>query len=59
MFDGYENGPSTKDETHQRRLGSEIGVDVDLGQDMMLKMKKKNIPGKPKKQAEVHLSSGI
>ena len=41
VFDGYTNGPSTKDETHQRRAGKEMGVDVDISLDMTLKMKKK------------------
>ena len=41
VFDGYGTGPSTKDETHQRRTGSEMGVDVDFTPDMLLKMKKK------------------
>ena len=41
VFDGYGNGPSTKDETHQRRAGSEMGVHVDITPDMLLKMKKK------------------
>jgi 5'-3' exonuclease len=40
VFDGYGNGPSTKDETHQRRTGSEMGVDVDFTPEMLLKMKK-------------------
>ena len=30
VFDGYEDGPSTKDETHQRRAGNEMGVDIGL-----------------------------
>jgi hypothetical protein len=41
VFDGYGSGPSTKDETHQRRSGSEMGVDVDFTPDMLIKMKKK------------------
>ena len=40
IFDGYLNGPSTKDETHMR-VGSEMGVDVDFTPDMFVKMKKK------------------
>jgi hypothetical protein len=35
------SGPSTKDETHQRRTGNEMGMDVDFTPDMLLKMKKK------------------
>ena len=41
VFDGYGGGPSTKDETHKRRTGSEMGVDVDFTPDMLLKLKKK------------------
>ena len=40
VFDGYASGPSTKDETHQRRIGSEMGVDVDFSPDMLINMKK-------------------
>lgn len=42
VFDGYASGPSTMDETHQRRTCSEIGASVDFTSDMLLKMKKKN-----------------
>ena len=41
MFDGYGSNPSTKDETHERRTGSEMGVDVHFTDDMILKMRKK------------------
>src|SRR5688572_21376901 len=41
VFDGYDSGPSTKDETHQRRTGNEVGVDVDFTREMLLNMKKK------------------
>ena len=41
VFDGYGSDPSTKDETHQRRTGTEMGVYVDFTGDMILKMKKK------------------
>ncbi len=41
VFDGYDSGPSTKDETHQRRNGTEMGVDVEFTPDMVLHMKKK------------------
>ncbi len=37
VFDGYHSGPSTKDETHQRRNGTEIGVDVEFTPDMKKK----------------------
>ena len=41
VFDGYSSDPSTKDETHQRRIGTEVGVNVDFTGSMILKMKKK------------------
>ena len=41
VFDGYGSGPTTKDETHQQRTSSEMGVDVNFILDMLLKMKKK------------------
>ena len=37
-FDGYGSNPSTKDETHKRQSGSEMGVDVHFTDDMILKM---------------------
>ena len=48
VFDGYGGGPSTKDETHQRRTGNEMGVNVDFTSDMLLKMKKKSFLANPK-----------
>lgn len=48
VFDGYGSGPSTKDETHQRRRGREMGVDVDVTGDMLLKMKKKSFLANPR-----------
>lgn len=41
VFDGYVNGPSTKDEIHQRRVCNEMGVDVDFSSDMIMKVKRK------------------
>ena len=50
-FDGYGSNPSTKDETHERQTGSEMGVDVHFTDDMILKTKKKLfLP----EQAKVH-----
>ena len=36
VFDGYENGPSTKDEDHERRMCGLVGADVDLSLDMRM-----------------------
>ena len=41
VFDGYEDGPSTKDEAHHRRSGQEMGIDVNFTPEMTIKMKKK------------------
>jgi len=41
VFDGYSSGPTTKDEAHHRRAASGMGVDVDVGADMVLRMQKK------------------
>ena len=38
-FDGYEEGPSTKDCVHQRRSGVS-GLSVNFDSDMVLKLKK-------------------
>ena len=57
VFDGYEDGPSTKDETHQRRTScSTIGADVDVTPDINLKMNKKTFLANPRnKQQFIHL----
>ncbi len=38
VFDGYGNGPSTKDETHQSRSGSDTGLDVNINVMMLMMM---------------------
>lgn len=49
VFDGYESGPSTKDEAHQRRSRlSNIGAEVDFKPEMYLTMKKKSFLANPK-----------
>lgn len=48
VFDGYDSGPSTKDETHQRRTGNDMGVDVAFTPNMLLKMKKKSFLDNPR-----------
>ena len=43
ISDGYASGPSTKDETHQRRASSQnIGAEVNFKLEMQLTMKKKS-----------------
>lgn len=42
VFDGYESGSSTKDETHQRREGTHsFGPEVNFKPNMKMTMKKK------------------
>ena len=51
VFDGYANGPSTKDETHQRRTSSHIiMLGSILGHNMQLTMKKTSFLANTKKQ---------
>ena len=60
VVDGYTSGPTTKDETHQRRAGSEIGVDIDFTPDMLLPMKKKAFLANPRnKQKFIDLLSSL
>ncbi len=40
VFDGY-HGPTTKDETHRRRIGNDVGASVAVSNDMRLPMRKK------------------
>ncbi len=40
VFDGYHNGPSTKDATHLRRSGTRKGVTVHFTREMVLKSNK-------------------
>ena len=40
VFDGYETGPSTKDNTHLRRSRGKIGAEVHFKEDMILQSKK-------------------
>ena len=56
VFYGYDGGRTTKDETHQRKTGSEMGVEVDFTLDMLLRMKKKSILANQKnKQTFINL----
>ena len=40
VFDGYGEGPSTKDSAHLRRSGGVVGVEVKFVGSMRLKLKK-------------------
>ena len=55
VCDGYEGGPTTKDETHQRRTGNEMGVEVDFTLDMLLRMKKSFLANQKNKQTFFNL----
>lgn len=55
VFDGY-HGPSTKDETHRRRTGNDIGVSVAVSAEMRLTMSKKAfLANTSNKQALINL----
>ena len=58
VFDGYENGPSTKDGTHQRRTGTH-GPTVNVDGAMLAKLKKEDfLSNKENKQKFINLLSG-
>ena len=40
VFDGYEEGPTTKDPTHQRRSGGSVGHVVNFTFQTVVKLKK-------------------
>ena len=40
VFDGYEEGPTTKDPTHQRRSGGSVGPVVNFTFQTVMKLKK-------------------
>ena len=40
VFDGYEEGPTTKDPTHQRRAGGSLGPVVNFTSQTVMKLKK-------------------
>ena len=42
VFDGYEDGPTIKDNAHLRRTGGYIGMDVQFTETMILQGKKKS-----------------
>ena len=55
MFDRYQNGPSTKDGTHQRRAGA-YGQTVNFDSTMIAKLRKEEfLATKENKQKFIHL----
>ena len=40
VFDGYDDMPTTKDPTHQRRVGSSVGPVVNFTSQTVMKLKK-------------------
>ncbi|CAG2250734.1 unnamed protein product [Mytilus edulis] len=56
VFDGYENGPSTKDPTHQRRTKGIVGTKVLFKEDTPFKSKKEQFLGNGK-QTKLYKSS--
>jgi len=58
VFDGYQDGPSTKGTTHQRRTGAYAGPTVIFASDMVLKSKKDEfLANKSNKQKFINLLS--
>ena len=55
FFDGYEIGPSTKDNTHLRRSKGKVGPKVYFKEDMILQSKKRRLSGKRGQQVAVYL----
>ena len=40
VFDGYEDGPSTKDSTHLQRTRASISLNVNFSEDVVITAKK-------------------
>ena len=56
VFDGYQDGPSTKDATHQSRTGAYAGPAVNFASDMIIKSKKEEfLANKDNKQKFINL----
>ncbi|GFS01233.1 hypothetical protein ElyMa_001091600 [Elysia marginata] len=54
VFDGYNNGPSTKDATHLRRSCGVVGPTIKFNPEMVCNARKEHLLGNPKnKQAFV------
>ncbi|KAK3730133.1 hypothetical protein QZH41_004828 [Actinostola sp. cb2023] len=59
VFDGYEDGPSIKDATHQRRTGPCPGPAVNFASDMVVKSKKDEfLANQGNKQKFINILSG-
>ena len=61
VFDGYDSGPTTKDDAHDRRAAStrNIGAEVTFKPDMRLTMRKKVFLSNPRnKQKFLHYIGG-
>ena len=55
VFDGYQNGPSTEDNTHSRRTKSSMAAEVRFTGDIICSMKKDVfVSNKAKKQRFMH-----
>nr|XP_054767556.1 uncharacterized protein LOC129274841 [Lytechinus pictus] len=58
VFDGYEDGPTTKDVTHLRRTGACPGLTVNFAGDMVIKSKKEEfLANEVNKQRFINLLS--
>ncbi|MCG8032824.1 MAG: hypothetical protein JAZ03_11705 [Candidatus Thiodiazotropha taylori] len=58
VFDGYEDGPSTKDATHLRRTGASVGPKVNFSSDMVITSRKEEfLANQDNKQRFIHLLS--
>ena len=58
VFDGYNDDPTTKDNTHLRRTGDCIGVTVHFASGMMIESKKDEfLNNKANKQRFIHYLS--
>ena len=43
VFDGYQDGPSTKDGAHRRRAGAYVGTTIHMSGSMVFKGKKEDV----------------
>ena len=57
VFDGYEIGPSTKDNTHLSRSKEKVGSEVHVKEDMILQSKKEFLAKVVNKQQFIYLLS--
>ena len=61
VFDGYEEGPSTKDNTHIHRYGGRVGAEVRFNGEMILQSRKDQFlaNGRNKQRFINHLSDKL